>query len=128
MILNPDPSFRELSDGSEGVFAPPVDIVEDEQAILVNVELAGVRPDDVIVAADHHVLTIRGERRADRQPPRESYHRRERVHGRFARSFRLPETVDTSDVVAVMVDGLLTVRLPKRPRPGATSAGVRDAS
>jgi HSP20 family protein len=94
-------------------FAPAVDILEEAHAILVTMELPGVRPEDVTVEADPHVLTVRGERRRSRLDAEEIYHRRERAYGAFSRTFALPDRVDGRSAVSVMAEGVLTVRLPK---------------
>lgn len=95
-------------------FTPAVDIFEDSAAVLVRVELPGVRPDDITVDADERVLSIRGERRLENADHRSGYHRIERPYGVFARTFALPDSVDGRGAVAIMADGVLTVRLPKR--------------
>lgn len=81
-------------------FTPPVDILEEDDAVLVRMDLAGVRPEDVRIEATARLLVVRGER--------------ERPYGMFARSFRLPETVEGAAAVAIMNEGVLTVRIPRR--------------
>lgn len=104
-------------------FTPAVDIFEDEDAILVRVELPGIRAEDVQVDARDRVLTVRGERRLENESRRAGYHRLERPYGAFARTFQLPPSVDGHSAAAVMADGVLTVRIPKR-----TATAVRRAS
>lgn len=99
-------------------FVPPVDIVEDGDAVRIEVEVPGVRLEDLSVEVDAHVLTVRGERR---MPSPRSYHRAERARGVFARSFALPRNVDGSGAVAVIAVGVLSIRLPKRV-PAAADA------
>jgi HSP20 family protein len=116
--------FRPVDDGDRRPsFTPAVDIFEDEDAVLVRVELPGVRADDVEVDAGARVLTVRGERRLENEAQRDGYHRLERPYGVFSRSFELPASVDGQNAAAVMTDGVLTVRIPKR-----AAAGVRRAS
>ncbi len=95
-------------------FKPAVDIFEDDDAVLVRVELPGVRPEDVQIDASEQMLTVRGERRRESAAKPGGYHRVERAFGAFSRSFRLPDDVDGASVAAVMSDGVLTVRIPKR--------------
>lgn len=95
-------------------FKPAVDIFEDDDAVLVRVELPGVRPEDVQIDATEHMLTVRGERRRESAARPGGYHRIERAFGAFSRSFRLPDDVDGESAAAVMSDGVLTVRIPKR--------------
>lgn len=90
-------------------FTPAVDILEQEDAVLVRVDLGGVHPEDVRIEATERLLTIRGERA--------------RPYEMFARSFQLPETVEGEAAVAIMSEGILTVRIPKRcARPSDTFA------
>lgn len=104
-----------VADGPDaGGFTPAVDIFEDDDAVLVRVELPGVRPEDVQIDTDAHMLTVRGQRRRESAARPGGYHRLERSFGAFSRTFRLPEDVDGSDAVAVMSDGVLTVRIPRR--------------
>lgn len=112
--------FAEIVSSERG-FTPPVDIYEDAEAILVKVELPGVRPEDIVVDAGEHVLVIRGERRPERNG---GVYRIERAFGAFARTFMLPGAVDGPAAVAVMADGVLTIRIPKRGSP----AWIRRAS
>jgi HSP20 family protein len=107
-----------------GRFAPAVDIFEDDDAVLVKVEVPGVRPEEITIDTHHHVLTIHGERRFENAERADAYHRIERSYGVFSRSFALPESVDAENAVAVMADGVLTIRLPKRAdaRPALPAA------
>jgi len=107
-------AFDEISvcDLDEAGFEPPVDIWEDLDAVFVKVEVPGVRPDDVVVDCDDRLLTIRGVRHVERTSG--ACHRRERAYGAFCRSFSLPEVVDGPSAVAVIAEGVLTIRIPKR--------------
>jgi len=98
--------------------------VEDEDAFILKIELPGMRPGDVTVSFDDHVLTIRGERRLEIGEG-EAFHRRERSYGAFCRAFALPELVDGSEAVAVMAEGVLTLRVPKR-EPASLSPSSLD--
>jgi HSP20 family protein len=96
-------------------FAPAVDIFEDDDAITVRAELPGVNPEDVRIEVDNNVLTISGERKLEREEQREGYHRIESSYGVFTRSFALPESVDPTKVEAEIDQGILTVRIAKKP-------------
>lgn len=110
-------AWRPRGEESEGRwFTPAVDIFEDEDAVLVRVELPGVRPEDVQIDTSRRMLTVRGERRLENAENPAGYHRLERSFGTFLRTFQLPDDVDGADAVAVMSDGVLTVRIPKRMR------------
>lgn len=97
-----------------GSFIPSVDIYETKDAICVRAELPGVEKDAVSVAVKEGVLTLRGERKFEKEVEEENYHRIEREYGTFHRSFTLPSSVDEEKVTARMKDGVLEVNLPKK--------------
>ena len=92
---------------------PAMDIEEDEGAITVRTELAGVKKDDVHITLEDGVLTITGEKHSDRETKEKSYHLVERSFGSFTRSVQLPSGVDFAEAAADFSDGVLTVTLPK---------------
>ncbi|MGC2324772.1 MAG: Hsp20/alpha crystallin family protein [Terriglobales bacterium] len=102
---------QELTAGS---FAPPVDIYEDEQNVTLKVEVPGLDPKDVDVRVENNTLTIRGERKFEKDEKEENFHRVERHYGAFVRSFTLPNTVDTDNVKADYENGVLKIQLAKR--------------
>lgn len=102
----------------EGTFGPSywtpaVDIAEHDNEYVVKVELPGVSKDDVKITIESNVLTIRGEKKQDRETKNDNYHRVERMYGSFQRSFTLPSTVRNDKIDAVYKDGILTITLPK---------------
>jgi HSP20 family protein len=96
-------------------FAPAVDVAEDKDAFLVTAELPGLKAEDITINVEKNVLTLSGERKLDHSEKKEGYVRLERAHGAFSRSFVLPETADGEKVEANLAEGLLKVRIPKRP-------------
>lgn len=98
----------------EGVWQPPVDIVEDENSVILKAELPGLDQKDIEVRIEDSTLTIRGERKHDTEIKQENYHRIERYYGSFQRSFTLPQTIDQEKVKATCDKGILTIVLPKR--------------
>jgi HSP20 family protein len=95
-------------------WAPAVDVREDNKEIVLEVELPGIRPDDVEVTAENGVLTIRGEKQSASSEAQEGrYHVIERSYGSFTRSFQLPSGVDERRIEAEFEHGLLNVRIPK---------------
>ncbi len=101
--------------GGESVgWTPACDIYEDEEGMALSFELAGVDPKDVDVRFENGVLTVKGERKLEREEKRENYHRVERSYGTFTRSFSLPATVDAERIKAETKHGVLTVSLPKK--------------
>jgi HSP20 family protein len=106
---------RLLRSGGESVgWTPACDIFEDEDSLQLRFELAGVDPKDVDVRFENGVLTVKGERKLEREDKRENYHRVERSYGTFTRSFSLPGTVNAEGIKAESRNGVLTVTLPKR--------------
>jgi HSP20 family protein len=106
---------------------PTVDIIEDELALTIKADLPGIEPKDVAVTIDNNVLTLRGERRIDKEVTKENYHRMERAYGTFARSFTLPAYVDGDNVKADFKDGLLTVTVPKKEHAKTREVKVNAA-
>ena len=98
-----------------GRVAPSVDISEDDSEFIVTAELPGTRPEDVTVELEDDVLTIRGEKRSEREEKKEKRRFVERSYGTFSRSFTLPANADPERVSAAFKDGVLTVHIGKRP-------------
>ncbi len=97
-----------------GFWSPAVDIYENEEAVVVKAELPGIPKDQVSVEVKDGVLTLRGERKFEKEVQEENYHRVERSYGSFQRSFSLPSSVDAEKISASLTDGVLELRLPKR--------------
>ena len=110
-----------------GAWAPVVDIVESENALTVKAELPGIEPRDVAVTIDNNVLTLKGERRLEKEVKKENYHRLERAYGTFARSFALPAFVDAENVKAEFKNGLLIVTVPKKANARTRAVEVKAA-
>lgn len=97
-----------------GAWAPSVDVRESGDEFVVTAELPGLEKDQVNVEYKDGILTLRGERKQEREEKEESYHRMERSYGAFHRSFTLPGTIDEEKVSAKMKNGVLEIRLPKK--------------
>ena len=104
---------RGEQDLTTGNFVPPVDIYEDEHSVTLKVEVPGLDPKDVDVQVENHTLTIKGERKFEKEEKEENFHRIERRYGSFVRSFTLPSTVDTDNIKADYENGVLKVLLAK---------------
>lgn len=103
---------------SGGRWMPAADVREDDNSIAIDIELAGIDPDDVDVSVENGMLTISGEKRTESKEGKEGqYHLVERRYGSFMRSFKLPEGVDESKITADFDHGLLTVEIPKTALP-----------
>jgi HSP20 family protein len=99
---------------NRGAWTPAVDIFEVDGALVLKAELPDMRREDIDVSVENNTLTIRGERKLDREIKQENFHRIERAYGSFARSFSLPNTVDATKIVAEYKNGMLSVKLPTR--------------
>lgn len=110
-----------------GMWTPAVDIYENSDFVVVKAELPGVEKDRISVEVKEGVLTLRGERRFDKELKEESYHRIERSYGSFQRSFSLPVSVDQEKVTARFKNGVLEVKLPKKDqvKPKQIEVGVK---
>ena len=95
-------------------WVPAVDVYEDAEAIQLKAELPGMEMKEIEVKVANNTLEIRGEKKIEQEEKKENYHRIERVFGRFARSFRLPNTVAQDKIRAKYDRGVLTITLPKR--------------
>jgi HSP20 family protein len=105
---------RRAEAGAEGaVWIPAVDVAETEDAINVKVEAPGVKKDDIKISVTNNVLTVRGEKKMEKETSEENYHRIERVYGSFVRSLELPTVVQANKVKASFKDGVLSIVLPK---------------
>ena len=93
--------------------APAVDVVEDDKSFKITAELPGLDAKNVEVATSGGMLTIKGEKTQKKEEKAKNYYLSERSYGTFARSFRLPESVDGDKIEAAFAKGILTVTLPK---------------
>jgi HSP20 family protein len=99
---------------TSGTFIPPVDIYEDENKITLKMEVPGIEEKDLDVRLENSTLTVRGERKFEKEEKEENFHRIERRYGAFSRSFTLPNTVDAEKVGASYENGILRLELMKR--------------
>jgi HSP20 family protein len=122
-----DAVSRMLSDENQvRPWSPAVDILETENELIFNVDAAGVNLKDIDIQLENGTLTLKGERRFEKDDKVKGYHRIERSYGAFARSFTLPDTVNAETVHADYAQGVLTVTLPKqeRAKPRAIKVNV----
>ena len=99
---------------TSGTFVPPADIYEDEHSITLKLEVPGIEEKDIDVQLENNTLTVKGERKFEKEEKEENFHRIERRYGVFARSFTLPDAVDSGNVEANYENGILKIRLAKR--------------
>lgn len=115
--------------GGEGqqsvAWSPVVDIEETETDYVIRAELPGLSKDKVKVTVEDGVLMLSGERDLERKVEGKTFHRIERSHGKFSRSFTLPEDCHAESVAAQFVDGVLAIKVAKREEALPKSIEVR---
>jgi HSP20 family protein len=111
--------FRDLNEGESPLttasFVPAVDVYEDEKKVMLKLEVPGIDEKDLDVSVENNVLTVKGERKFEKEEKEENFHRIERRYGSFYRAFTLPSTVDTEHVQASYSAGVLKLELLKKP-------------
>ena len=110
-----DRLLEELVPREEGerLFAPVVDVYETDQDLVVKAELPGVKKENVEVSIRDNALHIKGEKKEEKEEKTETYHRVERVYGKFERVIPLPTDVKVEAAKAEFKDGVLEIRIPK---------------
>jgi HSP20 family protein len=107
--------FNESADGPQTAsFVPAVDIYEDAEKVTLKLEVPGIEEKDLDVRVENTTLTIKGERKFEKEEKEENFRRIERRFGSFRRAFTLPTTVDTENVQANYNAGVLKVELKKK--------------
>lgn len=110
-----DAVTRMLSEPHSGrPWSPAVDILETEGELVLKADLPDVRLEDIDIRVENQTLTVKGERRFEKEEKTKGYHRMERSYGTFVRSFAVPPTVESDRVSADYRNGVLTVTLPKK--------------
>ena len=111
--------FRDFNEGESSLttnnFIPAVDIYEDEKKIVLNLEVPGIPEKDLDVSVENNTLTVKGERKFEKEQKEENFHRIERRYGSFFRAFTLPTTVETETIDAKYENGVLKLELKKKP-------------
>jgi len=96
-----------------GTWSPPADVFESSDAMIVEVEVPEVKPENMEITLQNNKLTLRGERRFMRNRNNERYHRVERCYGVFSRVFNLPFAPDPEGINVVYEKGVLTIKVPR---------------
>jgi len=109
-------------------WSPSVDIFETEDVLTLKADLPEVKTEDIDVRVENQTLTLRGQRKFEKEENVKGYHRIERSYGEFVRSFAVPSTVDTEKVQADYKSGVLTITLPKKEaaKPRQVKIAVQD--
>lgn len=108
------PSLIHRGMGRE-VMVPEVDVHENEKEFTIEVDLPGVEEKDISATYANGMLTIKGEKKTEREQRRENYYMAERSYGTFERSLTLPETIDEDKIEARFDKGVLKIVAPKKP-------------
>jgi len=116
--------FIAKEEPAERVFAPALDVYETDGEVVVKAELPGVKKEDVEVLVRDNNLIIRGEKKEEKEEKTETYHRVERVYGKFERVVALPAEVKLEGVKAEFKDGVLEIRLPKEKTSREAKIGI----
>jgi HSP20 family protein len=105
--------FRNMAASVASFFSPSADAANSEESYEINMELPGVSAENIDISLNDHVLTVKGEKKAEREEKTKTYYFSERSYGAFQRSFRLPGDVNTDAINANFTDGVLKLTLPK---------------
>jgi HSP20 family protein len=95
-------------------WVPALDIVETENELILKADVPGVELKDIDIQLENGTLTVKGERKLEKEEKNKGFHRMERSYGSFVRIFTVPETVDSENVKAGYEAGVLTITLPKK--------------
>ena len=110
--------FREMNDSDSPLttasFVPAVDVYEDTKKVVLKLEIPGIDEKDLDVRVENNTLTVKGERKFEKEEKEENFHRIERRYGSFYRAFTLPSTVDTEHIGANYNAGVLKLELSKK--------------
>ena len=96
-----------------GEWSPLVDVIDKKDSILVKAELPGIDKKDVKISLSENILTIRGERKEEKEIKKEDYYCCERAFGTYSRTIALPVEVDKTKAKATFKNGILEITLPK---------------
>jgi HSP20 family protein len=99
--------------GEGKTWVPAFDISENENEYVVSAELPGIDSKDLDITLSEGLLTVKGEKKQEKEENGDNYHRVERTYGSFQRNFRIPERVKEDEVDATYKDGVLKLTLKK---------------
>lgn len=104
---------------------PRLDMYEEENELVIKAELPGIRKKDMDIRLDGDVLTIKAEKKEEKEVQEDTYHAHERRFGQYVRYMTLPVRVDAEKVNATLKKGLLEIRLPKAEDPGTKQIEIK---
>jgi HSP20 family protein len=111
-------------------FAPAVDVYENGEKVVLKLDVPGIKEEDLDIRVENQTLSVRGERKFEKEEKEENFHRIERRYGSFFRSFSLPTTVDTENVEASYNAGVLKLELKKKAsaQPRQIKVGIGNGN
>lgn len=107
-----------------GAFSPKVDVTENEKEIKISAELPGMDEKDIDVSLQKDMLTIKGEKKEEKEDKGKDYYRMERSYGSFSRTIPLSVEVETDKVEAKFKKGVLSITLPKTAKAVAETKKI----
>jgi len=120
-------SHGEEKDLVASSWTPSVDIYETENEVVLTAELPGIEDKDIELKIDDNTLTIKGERKFEKEAKEENYHRIERAYGSFYRSFSLPRYIEQDKIKAKHEHGILKIIMPKKHESKPVSIKIEQA-
>jgi len=117
--------LRQIGEKVAEWFAPKSEASALENHYEINVELPGVKSEDVDITMHDNSLVVRGEKRSERQQTGQSYYFSEREYGAFQRAFRLPPDADSNNIDAQFSDGVLRLQIAKHKPTEATTKKIK---
>jgi HSP20 family protein len=114
-------------DGSwwTGDFSPSLDLAETDNAFEIRLDIPGLESKDIDIEVSGNIVTIRGERKEEKEEKGKSFRRVERRHGAFSRTLTLPSNVNSDEAAAAYLNGVLTLTLPKREDAAPKKVAVK---
>jgi HSP20 family protein len=116
-------TFREME-----TWMPRVDIAENDKELILTADVPGVKPEDIKVEISGDNMIISGQSEEEKEEQGKTWHRMERRSGRFYREFLIPGSVDRDKIEATSDNGMLSVRLPKKPESISRNIEVKKVS
>jgi HSP20 family protein len=108
-----DPSRFGLGSNAEADWSPSVDVSESEDGYEVKADVPGLQKQDIHISFESGLLTLKGEKKQEKEVKERNFHKVERSCGRFERSFRLPDGIKADAIKAKVDNGVLTISIPK---------------
>jgi HSP20 family protein len=110
-------------------FLPPCDVYETKDNIVLKAEIPGMKKEDLELTIENGILTIKGEKKEEKETTEENFYRVERAYGHFFRTFTLPNKVNVEKIHAVYTDGILMVEMPKleTAKPKSIKIGIETS-